>query len=172
MSYNTIQTLEGTPTTLSIRIKGEIGYIFSLIEHQLLRIILYSNEYKANERNDYKPIKIKQLRYSSKVSKALSAIKSSKHNFKINYEFLFKFLAESADYRNLMIHGEYLWDINDLNTFEVWEVFENEEEGVQYHEKIKKSMKDVYQYNSDLMSCYNFLVPISDFFEKRSLNKF
>lgn len=169
MSYEQITHLEKITTTINIRIKGEIGFVFSLVEHQLLKIILYSKEYLAQEFNQVKPVKIKELSYAAKVSMALSALKKEKNVIFQNHEIVFDELTKAGNYRNCLIHGEYLWNINDLTHFDVWDIEVSDPlNNIQSHYKRKFSIIDVADQNTRIMKCYNALFVYSEYFENRS----
>jgi len=161
-----MENLEQLTTTIDIRIRGEIGYVFSLVENQLLRIILFSKAYKT----DLKPVDIKKVTLAVKVDMAYSAIKKFDKQLHESTAMLFDFLKSKSDYRNMMTHGKYEWDINDLSTFEVWDIVTlDDEEKTQYHKKVKLNLIDISDTNTAIMMAYNMLVPISNRFEKYGL---
>ena len=164
--------MELMTTTINIRIKGEIGYIFSLIEHQLLRVILFSREYTHYKNGKGTPLKLKNVKYKNKVDMAFAAVKKvDAHLYKLT-EPLFTFLGNMAEYRNIMIHGEYVWDVKDISQFEVWDVIEEDDaDNTQHHQKVSKNVVDIADANTNLMMAYNQLVPISARFERYGLTQ-
>ncbi|NCI50165.1 hypothetical protein GWC95_09540 [Sediminibacterium roseum] len=160
-----MEQLELLTTTLDIRIRGEINYICGLIEHQLLRIIIYSKAYKEE-----KPVDLKRTTFAVKVDMAQKAIRQKDEKLLSQSKQIFEVLRSKVDYRNLMIHGKYEWNPSDLTHLYVWDIVTaDDEDKTQFHELFKFELGDIADTNTILMNIYNNLVPVAAQFERFGL---
>jgi len=154
--------LESITTTLDIRIRGEVGYIFSLIETQLLKIIIFSKAYKLEE----KPVILRKIQLMNKIQMAQGAIKRMDDSLYRETDSLFQILLSKVDFRNVMTHCKFEWDISDLTYFMAWDIEQlDDEDKTQHHKLVKYSLIDVADTNTLIMGVYNLLQPIVNRFE-------
>ncbi len=102
---------------------------------------------------------------------AQKAIRQKDESLHEQSKQMFDILRSNVDYRNLMVHGKYEWQFDNLTHFYVWDIVTaDDEEKTQSHKLIKRELIEVADTNTGLMMIYNYLEPISARFENFGLH--
>lgn len=159
---NSFKILESMTTTMEIRLRGEFLYSCSLMESQLIRILLHARAFLLEE----PPINLRKSGLEVKLKRVIKAVKNKDIQLYNANKETFDYLLSKVELRNTMAHSKFDWEGNNFMQFTAWNIVEAEdEEKTQSHAPFQYQTRDIIKDSDGIMEAYNALVLVANLFE-------